>query len=141
MKDKFLEDVEPGELVIATTKERILVRIRKDGQLLYGPDYTPDEAAQVFWQAMARQRLQSEAQEILTSQIESLLKKVGAQELRYEQCQLAAKDEDATEHDRFQEERARAQLESYVHQMLEIARGMALRDQMNEAEAAPKDMN
>ena len=30
-----------------------LVTIHPDGTLEYGPDYTPDEAARVFWDAMA----------------------------------------------------------------------------------------
>lgn len=30
-----------------------LVTIHPDGTLQYGPDYTPDEAARAFWEAMA----------------------------------------------------------------------------------------
>jgi hypothetical protein len=127
----------PGELVIGTSADRILVRIQTDGTLEYGPDYTPDEAAQVFWQEMARQRADFEAKDILTRHLEGLLKKLGAQDLRYEQCQRAASGPEASDHDRFQEERARGQLEAYVHQVIEIARGLALRDQVNEAERTP----
>ncbi len=29
-----------------------LVKIHPDGSLEYGPDYTPDEAARVFWSAL-----------------------------------------------------------------------------------------
>jgi hypothetical protein len=43
----------PGELVLGTNRDRILVRIQPDGQLLYGKDYDPNEAAEVFWTALA----------------------------------------------------------------------------------------
>ena len=39
-------------LQIASTYS-ILVTLRSDGSLEYGPDYTPDEAAKIFWEAIA----------------------------------------------------------------------------------------
>ena len=44
----------PGNIVIRPVHNRPpLVTIHPDGTLEYGPDYTPDEAARVFWDAMA----------------------------------------------------------------------------------------
>jgi hypothetical protein len=31
---------------------KFMVRLKADGELEYGPDYTPDEAARVFWEAI-----------------------------------------------------------------------------------------
>jgi hypothetical protein len=55
-------DDSPSEkdLVIGTSASRVLVTIKPDGRLIYGPDYTPDEAAAVFWDALARRRAQVE---------------------------------------------------------------------------------
>lgn len=132
----------PGELVIGTSEDRILVRIQRDGTIEYGPEYTPDEAAKVFWEALAKQRQDNDVNDMVSRQVMDLVKKVGAQDLRYERCQLAAKDPDASEHDRFQEERVRAQMESYVHQLIELARGIALRDEINDASEKPaKELN
>jgi hypothetical protein len=52
-----MDDEKPSEndLVIAT-QSRVLVVIKPDGALSYGPGYTPDEAASVFWEALARKR-------------------------------------------------------------------------------------
>lgn len=51
---------EEGDLVIATSRSRVLVRIKPDGTLVYGPEYTPDEAASVLWQTIARKRAEFE---------------------------------------------------------------------------------
>jgi hypothetical protein len=120
-------NIEAGELVIATSPERVLVRIQRDGTIIYGPDYTPDEAARILWEAIARQRVDAAEREALVGHIEHVLIKLGEQDLRYEQCQLAAKAENATHDDAFQEERAAQQWNVYVHQVVELARGLALR--------------
>jgi hypothetical protein len=49
-----------NDLVIATSASRVLLRIKPDGTLSYGPGYTPDEAAAVFWQALARRRAEAD---------------------------------------------------------------------------------
>lgn len=132
----IMSDEDTGELVIATSRERVLVRIQKDGTLTYGPDYTPDEAAEVFWRAFARRRAAANVREGVLGHIEHLMIKLGNQDLRNEQCQLKAQSEHATADDHFQAERTHAQLEVYVHQLIELARGLALRE---EKAAVPDD--
>lgn len=121
-----IPETEPGELVIATSADRVLVRIRKDGTIVYGEDYTPDEAAKVLWEAVARQRQEDETRRILFSHLEHLLQQLGEQDLRYEACQKAARAPKASAHDKFQEERAANQWEMLIHQVVEFARGFAL---------------
>lgn len=121
------EREDTGELVIATSRGRVLVRIQKDGTLTYGPEYTPDEAADVFWHALARRRAEANVREGLLGHIEQVMLKLGQQDLRNEQCQIKARSDSATPDDVFQAERTHSQLEVYVHQLIELARGLALR--------------
>ncbi len=44
-----LANLKPSAFTIGT-----IVTIGYDGKLTYGPDYSPDAAAEQFWQAMAR---------------------------------------------------------------------------------------
>lgn len=62
-----------NDLVVATSMSRILVRIQADGTLIYGPEYTPDEAASVFWQTLARKRAAAEQQAVGDSQVNAIL--------------------------------------------------------------------
>lgn len=43
----------PPSIVISN-----LVTIKPDGTIVYGPNYTPDEAARVFWEALGRAKCQ-----------------------------------------------------------------------------------
>lgn len=120
-------DNHPGELVIGT-HARILVRIQPDGQLSYGEGYTPDEAAEEFWTAMALKRRGMEERLMHLGLMEQLLVQIGRADLRTERARIHAAREGATEEDRFAAERTMGHLESLVHQMIEIARGLALRE-------------
>jgi hypothetical protein len=62
-----------NDLVIATSMSRVLVRIKADGTLIYGPEYTPDEAASVFWRTLARKRAEAEKSAEGESQINAVL--------------------------------------------------------------------
>jgi hypothetical protein len=116
----------PGDLIIGTSKERMLVRIHPDGQLTYGPEYTPDEAAVTFWEEMGRRRLESEARIIQIMATERLLARIGQADLAYERAQRRAQTDTASEHDRFMEEMSRRSLEARVHELVEFARGIYL---------------
>lgn len=116
----------PGDLVIATSKNRVLVRIHPDGQLTFSPDYTPDEAAVTFWTAMAQRRIGSEERLAQFAIYEELIRRVGEADLSYERAQQRARAEGATEHDRHLEEISLANLESRVHQLIEVGRGVAV---------------
>lgn len=129
----------PGDLIIATSEKRILVRIQPDGTITYGPEYTPDEAAKVLWEAIARQRRQDEELRLYHAHVDVLIRQIGAQDLQNEKCQLAAKAATAGPHERYQAERALQQLETYVHQLIELARGVVLREQHNEQPEPPPD--
>jgi len=117
----------PGDLVIGTSKDRILVRIHPDGTLTYGPDYTPDEAAVEFWTQMCVRRMESEERVMHLGVVESMLIRMGNADLNYEGRQRQAQAEGATDHDRFQAEMARRNLEAIVHQTIEFGRGLVAR--------------
>lgn len=114
----------PGDLIIGTTREKILVRIHADGTLTYGEGYTPDSAAVEFWTAMAVRRLESEARLIQFATQEQLLARVAQADLAYEACQGRAHAEGASEHDTMMEELSRRSLEAQVHNLIEYARGL-----------------
>jgi hypothetical protein len=116
----------PGDLVVGTSKDRILVRIHPDGQITYGEGYTPDEVAEILWTTIALKRVAMEERLVHLSIIEQLVIRTGEADLHYEEMQTLARREEATEHDRFMEEIARRNLEARVHQMIDFARGVAL---------------
>jgi len=117
----------PGDLVIGTSKDRILVRIHPDGTLTYGPEYTPDEAAVEFWTQMAVRRLESEERVLHLGVVEQFLQRLGSADLSYEAAVLRSRRPDATEHDRFMAEISHRNLEAVVHQTIEFARGLVAR--------------
>src|SRR5262245_16342862 len=59
MTDSEKPKPDTNDLVIGTSADRVLVIIKPSGELVYGPEYTPDEAAEVFWRAMARKRAEA----------------------------------------------------------------------------------
>jgi hypothetical protein len=115
----------PGDLVIATSRENILVRIHPDGQITYGPDYKPDDAAEILWTAIALKRVAMNERLMHFDIMEQIVRQMGEADLHYERMQQLAHAEGATEHDKFMEEMARRNLEARVHQMIEFARGVA----------------
>lgn len=127
----------PGDLIIATSPERILVRIQPDGTVIYGPEYTPDEAATVLWTALAKKRVEAVEREALIGHIEYMMLKLGNQDLLNERYRIQANSDAGTPNDQFQAERSHQQLEVYVHQIIELARGLALRDRKPEEPPAP----
>lgn len=129
-----------NDLVVVTSSGFLIVRIRPDGTVTFGEGYTPDEAAKAFWQSVANARVEDEASRVLAEHTEGLLIKLGEQDLRYEECQRKAQSDEGTHHDAYQAERARGQLEMYVHQLIELARGLVLRNRANQ-EVDRKEMN
>lgn len=131
------EDLQPGEVAFGRMGREWLVRICPDGTVVFGQEYTPDLAAAEFWKALAarhpnvalRQETDEEhARRVFTEAMETLLVRVGKADLRNEAMQFAANREQATEHDRFQAQLALSNLEVLVHQVIEYARGLALRE-------------
>lgn len=129
-----------GNLVIGTPG-RILVVLKADGQLEYGPDYTPDEAAVQFWEAMGRRRLGAEERILTLQHMEHLLARIGEADLEYERRMLETRDLEEGSPERQQSERmaelARVRLEMLVHQSIELGRGLAQGPYLN----VPTDSN
>lgn len=113
-----------GDLVIGTPSNW-LVRISATGDLAYGPNYTPEEAAQIFWTAMALQRAGMTERLMHFDIMEQLVRRVGIADLRTERLRRRAQQEGATPEDHFQADRSMAYLEALVHQFIEYARGIA----------------
>jgi hypothetical protein len=135
------EETEPtfqaaeGEVVFGV-RGQFTVRIRPDGAVLYEGSYQPDEAAKVFWEAVARahpnvnfisraQQQEGEVRDMLAQTIEVLMLRVGKADLHCERLRRKAADENATEHDKFMADIAMRNLEAEVHSLIEFARGLA----------------
>lgn len=111
----------PGSLTIGTATNW-LIRIHNDGTLEYGPEYTPDEAAVTFWEAMGRRRIQSEERFLQIAMMELHYALLQEADRAYETAQRRARREGATEHDRMMEEMSRRDLESRMHEIIEFSR-------------------
>lgn len=130
----FSDRVGKNDLVIGTSRERILVIVKADGTLEYGPEYTPDEAAVTFWEAMGRRRLEMEDRLLVIQHMEGLLTRLGRQDMVVETLRRGAQDEENPQRKRALELRAADEtrrLEMYVHQTLELGRGLARRPEVN----------
>lgn len=124
-------DTAPNELVIGTSTGRVLVRINQDGNLEYGPDYTPDAAAKEFWEHMAKRRKDYEERLVFLTHVENLLSRVGEQDLKVEVARTRAEADNATPDEQFRAEMAMGQLQVLWHELVEFSRGVALRDRHN----------
>lgn len=123
--------VNPGDLVIGTSPDRILVIIKPSGQLIYGPEYTPDEAAVTFWEEMGRRRLEMEERLLLIGHMEAILTRLGEQDLRTEHFRIRAQEEldpDRRSELQIAAENAMAKLNMIAHEAIELGRAMARRD-------------
>jgi hypothetical protein len=124
-----------NDLIIATTASRVLVRIKPDGSLVYGPDYTPDEAADVFWRALARRRAEAEVKELRFRHIEKLLIEAGEADLANQVAQdrenKMAADASVSKAERLQAHldsaAANGALNEAAYRLVEIGRRLALR--------------
>jgi hypothetical protein len=112
----------PGDLVIATDRNRVIVRIHPDGTVAYGEGYEADDAARALWEAIGRRRLDFDRRLNHLQLLELHVALVAAADESYEQAQRRAQEPTAQEIDRFQEELCRRNLEARVHGMIEFAR-------------------
>lgn len=122
-------EVRPGDMAIATSKERVLVVIRPNGQLLFGPDYVPDEAAEIFWSSMALKRIGSERRLRLLAEMESVLTQLGSADManetarrNFDTVQSTESTEEDLESARLRCNEAHTRLETAVHNAIEFAR-------------------
>jgi hypothetical protein len=133
-----------NDLVVATSASRILVRIKADGTLVYGPEYTPDEAASVFWQTLARKRTEAERRameetqvnEILYRHMETLLLAAGEADLANQIAQEKVTQLAAASTAEQKAQRTQANLDATVanealhqaaYRLIELGRKLALR--------------
>ena len=87
---RFRDVTQPGDLVIGSDRERLLVIIRANGDLVFGPEYNPDEAAMVFWEAMGQRRLQMEDRLLVIQHMEAILVRLGRADMECERLRLEA---------------------------------------------------
>lgn len=131
LREQAAPEATRNDLVIAAGG-KLLVIIRPDGTMAFGPDYSPDEAALVFWEAMARRRQNYEERMLLFAHIEQLLTRVAQRDLEYERQALRALEEGLEVSEKAQRDQyaelARRRLEMEVHDVIELARGLLRRD-------------
>ena len=119
----LFDTVEPGDLVIGTSKNRLLVLIKTDGSLVYGPDYKPNKAAEIFWESMAQRREAYEDRGLIIRHMEAILVRLGDADM---QAELAREMVDTPEN-RLRAEQAVRALERVMSQAIELGRGLARR--------------
>lgn len=121
-----------GELTLQMN-DRVLVRIRADGSHEFGPDYTPDFAAQVFWQAIAKSHPNAihrpnEIEAVTQETMRMLMTRLGRADIHCEASRIASAREDTTDRDTFVADLALRNLEVEVHRVIEFARGLVERE-------------
>jgi len=126
-------EAKPGTLVIGTSHNRILVNIGPTGEIEYGPENRPDEAAQVFWEALGRRKIDAEDRLLVIQHMEALLTRLGRQDMEAERLRLAAYEEPAGLHKAELEQSAEIgvrHLEMIMHQVIEFSRGLVRRPEV-----------
>ncbi len=126
----FKDKAGPGDLVIGTSADRVLVIIRANGQLEYGPEYRPDEAAMVFWEHMGQRKLGMDDRLLVIGHMEAVLVRLGVADLEAQRLREAAQtEEDPQAQPRriLEAEGAVRRLEQVVTQAIELGRGLARR--------------
>lgn len=122
----LFESVEPGDLVIGTSKNRILVIIKPDGTLVFGPEYRPNKAAEVFWEAMAQRREAYEERGLILRHIEAILLQLGQADMLAESYKQAALQDPTLENEQAATG-ALLSLELVMSQAIELGRGLISR--------------
>jgi len=130
---KFRDIAEPEDLVIGTNRERVLAIIKPNGDLLFGPGYTPNEAAQVFWEHMAHYRLVMEERFLTVQHMEAILTRLGRADMECERLRtLAASETDPISKEQRSQsaELAVHSLEMIAHQAIELGRALVSRPEI-----------
>ncbi len=129
-QEDFGDQVQPGDMVIGTSTHRILVIIKPDGSLRFGPEYRPDEAAMVFWEAMGQKRLEMEDRLLVIGHMEAILTRLGDADLRAESARRIAANDPANNDLERQAEEAIHRLERVMSQAIELGRGLIRRPEI-----------
>jgi hypothetical protein len=120
-------------MVIGTSADRVLVIIKPDGELLFGPEYTPQEASMVFWEYMGVRRYQLEDRMLLIQHMEAVLVRLGRADMECERHRnLAAAEENPQLKAEYEQraEIAMARLNMVAHEAIELGRGLVRRPEV-----------
>jgi hypothetical protein len=129
-QEDFGDQVGPGDMVIGTGPDRYLVIIKADGTLRFGPEYRPDEAAMVFWEAMGQRKLQMEDRLLVIGHMEAILTRLGEADLQAESARrIAANNSEDMELERRAIE-AVNRFERVAGQAVELGRGLIRRPEV-----------
>lgn len=124
---------QPGDMVIGTSRNRILVTIKADGTLQYGPEYSPDEAATVFWEAMGQRRIAMEDRFLVIQHMEAVLTRLGRADMECERLRRQADSEPDELRKRELTQYAELsmnRLNMVAHQAIELGRALVRRPDM-----------
>jgi hypothetical protein len=122
--------VKPGDFAIGTSQDRILVIIKPNGTLEFGPEYRPDEAAAVFWEYMGQRRLQMEDRLLVIGHMEAVLTRLGDLDLRAEAARRTALAEPENSELERQAVEAIRRVERAMSQAIELGRGLIRRPEV-----------
>jgi hypothetical protein len=120
----------PGDFVIGTSKDRVLVIIRPNGQLEYGPEYRPDEAAMVFWENMGQRKLMMDDRLLVIGHMEAVLVRLGVADLEAQRLRELAQNEsneEARPRRIHEADVAVRRLEQVANQAIELGRALVRR--------------
>lgn len=130
-------DVPKNVLAIGTSRNRILVTIGPTGELTYGPGYSPDESAVIFWEALARRRQDYEARLVFYAGVEQMLVQLGTLDIELERLRARATSPEATPQDTVASQAVWQRLDRLVNRIFEFARGLARREPSGEPTHEP----
>jgi hypothetical protein len=122
----LFDSAEPGDMVLGTSKRRILVVIKADGTLIYGPDYCPDKAAEIFWESMAQRREAYEERSLIIRHMEAILVRLGGADMQAEHLRQLA-ERDPTPGNEQSARQSILALEQVMSQAIELGRGLIRR--------------
>jgi len=126
----WVKELPATEDLVVGTSRGVLVRIKPDGTLEYGPEYQPDEAAEVFWSALAKKREAHDEQRLISQHVEALVERLGAADMYAEQKRLEAVRLAGSNREGsvvLEADQAVQVLERIIHQLIELGRGLARR--------------
>lgn len=122
-----------NDMVIGTSADRVLVIIKPTGELIFGPEYTPQEASMIFWEYMGIRRFQLEDRMLLIQHMEAVLVRLGRADMECERLRRLANEETdpaAKQQATQQAETAIENLNRVAHQAIELGRGLVRRPEV-----------
>lgn len=134
LREQIAPEASRNDLVIGTRGNPLVV-IKPDGSLEYGQQYKPDEAAMVFWEALARRRADYEQRMLIFAHMDALLTRIGRRDLECERLRVAATEEGLSDVEKAQREQyaelSMRRLEIEVHQAIELGRALVERNRVD----------